>query len=52
MTSTVYRQTEMEKGKMRIIVEYPESSEEDEKIKGEVREILFSALGEQLRKSF
>lgn len=49
MSNTVFRQTETEKGKMRIIIESPESAKEDEKIKNEVREILFSALGEQLR---
>lgn len=49
MSNTVFRQTETEKGKMRIIIESPESAKEDEEIKDEVREILFSALGEQLR---
>lgn len=48
MSNTVFRQTKIEKDKMRIIIESPERTEEDKEIKDEVREILFSALREQL----
>ncbi len=52
MSNTVFRQTKIEKDKMRIIIESPESAQEDKEIKDEVREILFSALREQMRDYF
>lgn len=49
MADAAYRQTEIKKDQMKIIIEYPESSENDDRIKDEIREILFSALEEQMR---
>lgn len=50
MTYTTYRQTEIEKGGMKVIIECPEYSEKDNKVNEEVRELLYTALQEHLKK--
>ncbi len=51
MTNTTYQQqTEIKKGGMKVIIECPDYSAEDDKIKDEVRLILVNALQEHLKK--
>lgn len=50
MTNTTYQQTEIKKGGMKVIIECPDYSDEDDKIKNEVRLILVNALQEHLKK--
>lgn len=51
MTKTTYQQqTEIKKGGMKVIIECPDYSDEDDKIKDEVRLILVNALQEHLKK--
>lgn len=52
MGDRAYRQTELQKDKMKIIVQYPEAFGEDERINAEIRAILFSILDEHMRKNF
>ena len=50
MTDTNYNQIEMEEGGMKVILEFPSKSENEESIKQEVKGILSSVLQEQLEK--
>lgn len=50
MTDITYQQTEIKKGDMKVIIECPGYSDEDNKIKDEVRVILHGALQEYLKK--
>lgn len=50
MTNTTYQQTEISKGGMKVVIECPDYSDEDDKIKAEVRLILVNALQEHLKK--
>ena len=50
MKTTTYQQTEIKRGGMRVVFECPDYSEEDNKIKSEVKEILSNALQEHLKK--
>lgn len=50
MNTTTYQQTEIKRGGMRVVFECPDYSEEDNKIKSEVKEILSNALQEHLKK--
>ena len=51
MTNISYQQTKITKGGMKVIIECPDYSDEDSKIKEEVRLILLNALQEHLKKS-
>jgi len=50
MTNTTYQQTEITKGGMKVIIECPAPTDEDSKIKNEVRLILLNTLQEHLKK--
>lgn len=50
MTDTNYNQIEMEEGGMKVILEFPSKSENEESIKQEIKGILSSVLQEQLEK--
>lgn len=51
MINTTYRQTAIEKSNMKVIIEYPDDSDDGNKVKDEVRAILLSALLEHRKKS-
>lgn len=50
MKKNNYEQHEMKCGGMKVILEFPKQSDNDEKVKQEVKAILSSALQEQLQK--
>lgn len=50
MTDTDYNQIEMEQEGMKVILEFPSKSENEESIKQEIKGILSSVLQEQLEK--
>lgn len=50
MNHNSYQQYEMKRGGMKVTLEFPKQSQDDEKVKQEVKSILASALQEQLQK--
>lgn len=51
MINMAYRQTAKEQSGMKVIIEYPDCSDDNNKVKDEVRAILLSTLLEHRKKS-
>ena len=52
MKQEKYQRLELEQNSMQVVLEFPTESGNDEKIKREVKEMLFHILQEQLTKNF
>ena len=50
MINETYQQLEINRGGMKVILEFPQQAENEESIKKEVKSVLISILHEQMRK--